>query len=255
MPDIMCLRTKWPPAFPDVIIHGDLADRDVDPDFPAAKTGDPIAAQRLVDRFLSADAVQHLKRIAGERRILLAAVSALEVGGFNAIPDAMARAIQMQTGWEVESGELRQANKVAHTRASGWHRLVAQAEFTGEVIAGGFYILVDDHIGLGGTLANLRGYIESRDGIVVAMTTLTETQGARRIALREQTLAALRARHGSQLEKFWEDAFGYGLDCCTELEAAYLCRQRSLDYVRRQLLKATEKARERGLSPVETGSN
>lgn len=38
------------------------------------------------------------------------------------------------------------------------------------------YVLVDDHVGLSWTLANLRGYIETRGGRVIAMTTLTEVE-------------------------------------------------------------------------------
>jgi len=52
--------------------------------------------------------------------------------------------------------------------------LVASAIFDGEVQPGAAYVLVDDHIGLGGTLANLRGYGEVRGGSVIAITTLTE---------------------------------------------------------------------------------
>jgi len=47
----------------------------------------------------------------------------------------------------------------AHTRAGGWHRLVTPATFSGTVRAGADYLLVDHHVGFGGTLANLRSHI------------------------------------------------------------------------------------------------
>ncbi|MFH1602551.1 MAG: phosphoribosyltransferase [Pseudomonadota bacterium] len=51
-----------------------------------------------------------------------------------------------------------QANTVGHTGASGWARLARPAVFDGEVASGRNYVLVDDFVGQGGTLANLRGY-------------------------------------------------------------------------------------------------
>lgn len=61
-------------------------------------------------------------------------------------------------------------------------------------------MLVDDHVGLGGTLANLKGHIETHGGKVVAMTTLTESRDGRHIALRRETLDMLWERHGDRLE-------------------------------------------------------
>lgn len=61
-------------------------------------------------------------------------------------------------------------NVVGHTGANGFLRLARQAVFDGEVIAGAEYLLVDDFIGQGGTLANLKGYIESSGGIVLGAT-------------------------------------------------------------------------------------
>ncbi len=244
-------RTTWSSTFPDVVIHAQLNERDDHADYIAAKSGDYEAARVLVASLLSPEALEQLKAIVGQRPVLLAGVSAIETLGFNAIPDAMANEISLRLGWPIDAGELRQINKVGHTRASSWHRFVTQAEFGGLVLSGTNYVLVDDHVGFGGTLANLRGYIEHRGGQVIAMTTLTETLDARKIALQATTLEILRSRHGNELEEIWQENFGYGLDCCTQLEAGYLCRQQSVDYIRRRMAKAAKKARERSLSQVE----
>lgn len=239
-------RRPWQSGFPDVVIHAPLEQRDGHPDYDAAKSGDLNSAKLLVRELLSDASVEMLRgSVPGSP--LLAGVSAIETRGFNAIPDAMANELSLRLGWELDDGELRQSNKVGHTRASAWHRFVAQAEFTGSVRAGADYVLVDDHVGFGGTLANLRGYIEEHGGTVVAMTTLTETRDARKITLTRDTLEALRRTHGEPLEEFWEEHFRFRLDCCTQLEAEYLLRQRSFDYIRRRLAKAAKKAREREL--------
>jgi hypothetical protein len=43
-------------------------------------------------------------------------------------------------------------------------RLATPPAFTGSIEQGKDYLLIDDHVGLGGTLANLRGYIETQGG-------------------------------------------------------------------------------------------
>ena len=55
-----------------------------------------------------------------------------------------------------------------HTGADGFSRLARPAEFVGVVQAGCEYVLVDDFVGMGGTRANLKGYIESKGGRVLA---------------------------------------------------------------------------------------
>ena len=241
-------RAPWPVGFPDVVIHAEPAARDNHPDFPAAKGGDRAAALRLAIDLVSRD---HAAGLAAFGGALLLPVTAYETTGFNAIPDAMAGEIGDYAGLGVVEGAVVQSNRVAHTRASGWHRLVAPALFEGPVEAGRDYILVDDHVGLGGTLANLRGHVEAGGGRVVAMTTLTESRDARTIALRTETLSVLRSRHGPALEAFWQATFGHGLDCLTQVEAGYLARQLSVDAIRKGMAEAAEQARRRGLPAVE----
>ncbi|HYD45184.1 MAG TPA: phosphoribosyltransferase, partial [Phenylobacterium sp.] len=116
----------------------------------------------MVATKLSPEAMNELhKRLPGD--CLVIGVAALELTGFNAIPDAMAHDIGALLHRPVWEGVI-QANRVAHTKASGWHRLVTPALFEGLVEPGRDYLLVDDHVGLGGTLANFRGHIESQGG-------------------------------------------------------------------------------------------
>jgi len=139
---------------------------------------------------------------------------------------------------------------VAHTKAGGWHRLVTPATFTGSVAAGADYLLVDDHVGFGGTLANLRGYIEVNGGHVIAMITLTETGDARKIALRPETLSVLQRKHGNELDQFWTSIYGYGTACLTNIEAGYLSRMESVAAIRARMAQAAADARGRDLSSI-----
>jgi len=129
-------------------------------------------------------------------------------------------------------------------------RLVTPPLFGGEVKRVKDYVLVGDHVGLGGTLANMRGYIEAGGGRVIAMTTLTESRAARKISATLETINVLRLKHGQELETFWQENFGYGLDCLTEVEAGYLARQSSFDAIRTNLAEAAEEAGSSGLSAI-----
>ena len=243
-------RTPWSADFPAVVTHTTLAERDRHPLYAKAKAGDVQAALGLVADLLLPDAIDCLRVILGNRCPIVAAVAAIETSGFNAIPDAMAQVIGSRLGLPLDTGELRQINTVAHTRASGWHRIVTPPVFAGSVTAGEDYLLIDDHVGLGGTLANLRGYIESIGGRVVAMSTLTQSRDAATIALTHPTLSMLKSKHGHELENYWQANFGHGLDCLTEVEGAYVARQPTLDAIARRLVEAAKKAGGNHLSAI-----
>jgi hypothetical protein len=251
---VLIPRSPWSPEFPDVVIHSDLQARNRHSSYAAAKVGDAEAANTLVRDLLSVESTERLAHLVAGRHPLVLGVTADEVGGFNAIPDAMAEILAECLDSEVASGTIIQANKVGHTRANGWHRLVTPAVFDGDVVLGADYVLVDDHVGFGGTLANLRGFIEHRGGHVIGMTTLTETREARQIAIRIATLNVLQERHGRELGQFWRAEFGHGIDCLTNIEAGYLCRVESVATIKTRMAKAAELARSRGLSPVSLSS-
>ena len=243
-------RAPWPESFPDVIVHGDLNIRNSHRDYAAAKSGDATAALNLVRDMLANDGMTSLQNLFKGQKPLVLPVAALEVTGFNAIPDAMAQEIARRLGLTAVSGTVVQSNKVAHTKSDGWHRLVTPAMFTGTIISGADYLLVDDHVCFGGTFANLRGYIEANGGHVLGVTTLTETSGARKIAIRPKTQSVLQLRHGEKLDHFWKAVFGHGTECLTDIEAGYLSRVESLDAIRNRMAQAAERARSSGLSPI-----
>ena len=243
-------RLPWPPHFRDVVVHTTVAQRDGHPGYASAKAGDPDAALTLAIDLLDGTAIETLRSAIAGRPVLLLPVIADETTGFNAIPDAMAQVIGRDLDLPVIAGEIVQTNKVGHTRAPAFQRLVTPAMFDGEVQPDAAYVLVDDHVGLGGTLANLRGYVEARGGSVIGITTLTESRDAKRISLRPETRDMLWQRHGEELDQLWQDHFGHGIDCLTEVEALQLCRQQSVAGIEDFLAKAAIEARSRGLAPV-----
>lgn len=131
------------------------------PDYRAAKSGDVQAAFSLVGTTIAESAVVKIRDLVSGRQVILASAHAVERDGVNAIPEALADELGARLNLPVDEG-LVQINIVGHTGANGFARLARPAVFDGEVIRGAAYWLVDDFVGQGGTLANLKGHIENR---------------------------------------------------------------------------------------------
>lgn len=229
MPSPLPHRVSWD-DFPDVVLHAPIPVVKGHPDYEAGKSGDLTAAVRLVDAVISTNAVERLRALAGPEAVLVP-VHAFESTGVNMIPIALAEALARRLDLSVSSSVV-QVNLVAHTGASGFARLARQAVFEGDVEAGRRYLLVDDFVGQGGTLANLRGHLQRAGGEVVGCTVLTGKLHSTKLALSASTLYELRRKHGSDLERWWRDRFGHAFDGLTESEARYLARTANADRVR-----------------------
>lgn len=240
------LRTPWQKDFPDVVLHARLGDATAHRDYEAAKGGDKDAAYRLVSDILTKDAVDKIRNIIGNREVLLAAVHAEESSGRNKIPQAMADILGKVLHQEVATG-IVQTKRVGRTGQDGFGRLANQPEFAGNVRSDLPYFIVDDTLTQGGTLAGLKGYIESHGGRVIGASALTGKQYSARMALSPQTLSQLREHFGGTgLEYWWKQQHGYDFDGLTESEANYLLRAGDADKIRDRVT-ATRSA---GDSPV-----
>lgn len=154
----------------------------------------------------------------------------------------MAELLDERMGLEVEE-RIVQANTVGHTGASGWGRLARPAVFDGEVASGRDYVLVDDFVGEGGTLANLRGYALSGGAEVIGAAAFTGRGYSAELVLSPQTLHSLRDRYGKELESWWRQSFGYGFAKLTESEARYLLRAENVDTIRDRMAQARSEAK------------
>lgn len=229
-------RTRWN-QFPDVILHASESTVKQHPAYAAAKSGDADAAFVLVKDTVTPTAIAALKTLIGARTPVLASAHAFEKSGVNAIPEALADELSKRTDLSADTS-IVQVNVVGHTGANGFFRLARQALFDGEVIPEAEYLLVDDFIGQGGTLANLKGYIETCGGRVLGATVLTGKPYSAKLTPSTEQLAALRAKHGKQLEIWWQRRFGHDFDCLTQSEARYLERTADADTIRSRLAEA-----------------
>jgi hypoxanthine-guanine phosphoribosyltransferase len=228
-------RAPWG-DFPDVVIcNSDEHIVREHPSYAAAKAGDADAAEILVKRFVTLDFVETLRsRFANEERPIVAAVHAEEEFGRNQIASVLAGRIARLLDLQDDSSVI-QSNIVNHTKADGWAKLARQAEFDGVVERGACYLLVDDFVGQGGTLANFRGHFIYNGGRVLGACVLTGKPYSAKIALSSQRLASLLLKYGNPVENLCKSLFGFGHDCLTESEARWIEKAESLDAVRNEL--------------------
>ena len=99
---------------------------------------------------------------------------------------------------------------------------------------------MDDFVGMGGTLANLRGHIEANGGKVVAAVALTGKPHSAKLCLTQLTLETLRGTHGTELENWWQQRFGHTFNALTESEARYLIRTHDAATIRYRIVEAEQ---------------
>ena len=187
----------------DCIIHAEEKLVRAHDRYHAAKTGDSDAAFELVATFLNDRSLVEIEQFGSEideGAISLVSAHALEREGVNAIPEAMAEVLGTHLGWDVEH-QVVQTNIVSHTKADGFSRLAKQAEFEGDVESGKKYFLVDDFIGQGGTLANLRGWVLNCGGEVLGATVLTGKDYSAKLTVEQTQIDELENKHGKDLRQ------------------------------------------------------
>ena len=211
-------RRGWEADFPDVVTAHRPGRLSAHADYDAAKAGDDTAALRVARDVITPQFVQDVRAALPEgSKPLVVAVQSQEATGNNRIPRMAAELLAQRLGLQV-SEDIVQAAKVNRSAGDALHRLANQPPFTGNVEKGRDYVLIDDTLTQGGTLAQLKTHIEDNGGKVVLATALTGKDYSRKIALNSQSLADVRERFGS-IEPWWRDQFGYGFEGLTESEA------------------------------------
>ena len=241
-------RTPWR-DFPDAVLLTVEHATKSHPDYVAAKRGQVAAANRLVADLVTDERIgvarSLIQAVRNDNAILVAA-HAFEHDGFNAIPAALAVLLSKRLVLEWDA-RVVQTNVVCHTGADGYGRLARQAAFEGKVEQARPYVMIDDFVGQGGTLANLRGWIETQGAQVVAAIGLTGKPYSAKLNPTEEQLHELRQRHGAELEAWWRDRFGHTFDHLTQSEARYLARSPDADTIRDRLAAAVRQGGDGGL--------
>ena len=238
MPCDKVMRFPWE-AFPPVLIHVDERTAKGHGSYRAAKQGDVNEAYRLAADLTNPACLETLDAMYGKVCPTLVSAHAIERDGLNAIPETLADYLAARLSWPVNTNIL-QTNVVGHTGADGFTRLARQARFGGDVEAGRIYFLVDDFVGQGGTLANLRGYLMSKGGVVLGATVLTGKSYSANLAIDQPIIDDLHKNHGYDLEDWWKERFGFGYECLTNSEGIYLRNTKTAERIRDRIAAASE---------------
>ena len=232
----MAERSPWG-NFPAVIRNGDLGELQQQPEYTLAKAGDTDAAHDLAERLLRNGTIDQIRNIIGNDQPRIVPVLAEEASGHNKIPLAMAFEVGKRLGLDVDVS-IFQTERVARTGEGADYRLAFNPSFDGPVKKGGKYLVFDDTLTMGGTIASLRGFLENRGGNVIAAAVMTAHLGALNIAVKPSMLEAIDQKHGSAMNDFWKETFGYGIDHLTQGEAGHLRKSPSVDAIRTRIIEA-----------------
>ena len=148
--------------------------------------GDVEAAEQLVHNVVKTDRIKALAE--QHPNAVVAFTHAEEATGTNKLPEAYANQFK-DYGLATES--FWQSSAPHHTGSDKIGRLIRRSRYDGEVVAGKEYIIVDDHVTKGGTLRDLKDYIESKGGKVVAVSTLSASAGGTKLTPTEEQIKEL----------------------------------------------------------------
>lgn len=237
-------RAPWD-EFPPVIRNGDLKDLSSQEEYIAAKSGDVYSAMVMVKRLLKPSTVMTIKRQIGETRPKVLPVIAQEALGMNTIPLATANLIAEALGLEVER-DVFQSNSPKRTNKGADHRLAFLPQFEGPIEQGRHYILIDDTLAMGGTIAALHGFVKNQGGLVCASMVMTAHEGSLELPITPGMIKAIEDKHGKEMDEFWRTEFDFGVDLLTQGEAGHLKKAKSVDEMK-QRIRAAKSSKPSGM--------
>lgn len=226
LPAMPVIRTPWH-TFPPVAVHTSMMVMKAHPAYHDAKGGDTKAARTLVKSFFKPEA---LAPTAGSAINYVVPVMQLDVGQcWNALPLELAR-VTARTLRARILPLIVQDNIVHHTGAAADRRLIDQPSFTGKVLPG-TYVIVDDVVSYGSTLANLRGWIESNGGHVLLASTLSAAIFSTKLVPDWSFTTSIKERFSHDLAPFTQ-RLGFPVEYLTNRETRYIAGLKTLESIR-----------------------
>lgn len=153
----------------------------------------------------------------------------------------MLAAICAEIASSTVDNEIVQVTRVFHTGADPMERLITRAQFEGEVLRGKNYVLVDDVVNMGGTLAELADYIQKLGGNVISVITIVNAGRIKGLSPAPNVIKKLQERYQHEIYNI----FGINPSALTANEAQYLIGFRTVDEIRGRLIKAREEIHRR----------
>ena len=223
-------RVPWPVEFPDVIINAIWMSHEEGVQSlkshslyqPAKGERDMGSAIKLLDDLVTKETVDRLKAMAKSASVTPRLIApAAQVGDSNnVLAVGYAQWLGHELDWPVEE-RVFQNKAFSKDRTDAWTRIANSSSFYGEIDKGNPYVIVDDVITLGGTLADLRSFILGKGGSVIGMSAIASRSGHDTpIHLGQELQTQLENFYGRDLENFCKELLGYGHTCLTRSEGA-----------------------------------
>lgn len=184
----------WENDFPKGYGHTTIAYLKRCNGYKEAKNGNMDAAKSIVYQCVKWKRINELRR-RYPTAVLLPVVSS------NMIPLALASTIGLPIYLGVH---MLHTHHRKNMTAIG--RLAHKPVFYGSVPVGMDFILVDDIVTQGGTMAALRRYILSQGGRVLAVTALAYSVGSTILAPRQENIMKMNDKFGNELTRFLKAA-------------------------------------------------
>jgi orotate phosphoribosyltransferase len=200
------------------------------PDYSHAKSGDALAALRLVRNLVPKEMLRETRtRWPGGTFLFGTAYLATEI---NQIPAALAWHLSQVAGGDVDF--LTQQNFVRHTGASAAQRLLFRPAFQGNVCMNCSYVLVDDVVTMGTTLAEMANVVQKQGGVVAGVAVLINAARMEQLSPSQALLNQVRIKFGNELETL----ISIAPEALTCQEAEYLIGFRNAHTLRNRLARA-----------------
>jgi predicted DNA-binding protein len=230
------LNKPWQPGTEKAPVMSTISKTKSSPDYFLAKQGDIMAANRLVDKFFKPEKVKPLAEKYPDA--IVVPVQEIESQGTNKLPKALAIKMCDSFGFQLEP-RIVSITTAEHKSKGAVRRLISPKIFTGPVEPGRKYILVDDFLAQGGTINELKNYIEGLGGNVVGVVALGQTKGGNVLAIRPETVKMLTKKFGREnLERFLREQNIAGeIEALTESQARAILRFKDLDTLRDRILQ------------------
>ena len=171
--------------------------------YQSAKNGNMESAQELVDELFTDKTITCLN----SNEILLPII-AQEASGRNKIPLATAIYLSQEYGNEIETNIL-QTVRANHTNSEAYKRIfnVVFESMNDDCLDGKEYVIIDDHVTMGGTVSSLAKFIREHGGIVNKVFSISnntrqikEEDGGQSITPKKEEIEACKERFGDFFE-------------------------------------------------------
>lgn len=241
-------RVAWGDTFPNVFVNCSWASNKPGvnclvkhPLYQAAKgERDVGAALDILDDLASERTILSLREVANAHGVKpkIIAPSAQPGDSNNALAIGYAQWLGHELDWPVEI-EVFQIKAFSRDRLGQWVRIAHNCAFRGEIDKETPYVIVDDVMTLGGTLADLRSFILHKGGSVIAMSAIASKDGDDRpIHLGDEMKGSLERYYGPRIAEFCTELLGYSHLCLTREEGDRLLGCSGYVAFREKILRA-----------------